>query len=278
MFKTARTLLLYTLEPVHIGAATGARGVDLPQTRDAWDDEPILPFSALRGMLADVCDPALRAVLLGAPSPGPRGVISPADARPVLFPVPSVAAGFAWITSPRWLARVSEPPDGVEVGPGQVVICQDSALDLRSGHGEGRVALAGTLFAARRDDTAFQGLRRWVSDILPDPDALGRRLAVVSDDECGRLLEHGMERRHRIRVEEGTVAPRALWSVEAIPRDAVFAAPLLAASPKLWDAAVRPQTAEKALERLREFLDRAEWVTIGGEITVGWGRCLARLC
>lgn len=312
MYESARALVLYAVEPVHVGAATGAGGVDLPVARDARGGDqpgergdPILTFSALRGAFRDVCPTALRPVLLGdAPdedsNEGRRGALTFTDALPLLFPVRSSKGGFAWVTCWRVLAEFAGrgrgttldlAPDGQNEGErdkaDEVRIAPGSALALRSPSGASFVVIAGSRYTATEVAALHTWLHTRLGGVSPGEAALAARIAVVADEVFAWLVESETERRARVRIDgnTGTVAAQALFSVEAVPRDTFFFGSVLALSPGLWrsaDAAVAAggqsfQTAEHVLDKTASVLTDADVVTIGGEITVGMGRCQARL-
>jgi CRISPR-associated protein Cmr4 len=301
VYEAAATLVVYAFEPVHVGAASGAGGVDRPVARDARGGDsggergdPILTFSALRGAFRDVCPPGLWRLLLGEvpedSGEGVRGAVTFTDASPLLFPIRSVKGGFAWATCPRILDEFGRRvgSGAPEAAPGESVgIAPGSALALREGGSRPFVVIAGARYSAVELDEIHTWLHTWLGDLSPGAPALAARVVVVPDQVFAGLVARETERRQRVRIERstGTVAGKALFSLEAVPRDTVFFGSVLALSPGLWKGAdggllsgdESPKTAEDVLKKTAEILKASAMLTIGGEVTVGMGRCQIRL-
>ncbi len=289
MYLVRRTLVVYALEPLHVGAAHGRGDVDLPVARDVATDDPILTFSGVRGMLRDaLTNDHERVVLLGdmpprrsADRPG-RGALGTTDAWPLLFPIRSSRGGFAWVTCSRFLRLFARAVDeeapvsdghGARVGPGSLLTC-------RAPGGGDLVMIAGRRYPTTRDGGTLEWLAGKLSSLVPSSASLARRVAIVPDRVCADLLREEMERRHRVRIEAatGAVAWGALFSLEVVPRDAIFFASLLASSPRVLGSATGGlEDAGDVIVRAKSRLEGAPRLTIGGEITVGMGRCLARV-
>lgn len=300
MYEAARTLIVHAIEPIHVGAAAGAGGVDLPVARDARRGEhergdPILTFSALRGAFRDVCPEDLRPLLLGeGPSgdsnEGARGALTFTDALPLLFPVRSVKGGFAWATCPRILGEfgrrtVANPPEVAAANA--VVIAPGAVIALRQEDAPPFVVIAGERYMTEEEGTICDWLHRRLGGASPGAVPLAARLAVVPDAAFARLVARETERRQRVRIDRttGTVAGQALFSVEALPRDTVLFGSILALAPGLFGSssstsgsdAKPPRSAGETLERAAAVLARRGELTIGGDVTVGMGRCQVRL-
>lgn len=129
--------LLHVLSALHVGGEDGGDGfIDQPVAREAASDFPLVPGSALKGVLRD--EPAFREglddsrykaviqALFGTgggddDSGGAQGALTVGDARLLCLPVRSLAGVFAWVTCPlvlgrflreaRWLgAAETDPP------------------------------------------------------------------------------------------------------------------------------------------------------------------------
>jgi len=135
-------LFLHAQTALHPGSGTALGVVDLPVQRERHTDWPIIPGSALKGILRDACrekakanylepsneedekekslTPRQRANervpdLLAAFGPGKivanetafAGAISVTDARILAFPVRSLRGVFAWVTCPTVIERLN---------------------------------------------------------------------------------------------------------------------------------------------------------------------------
>lgn len=283
MYDSEGTLVIYALDPLHVGASAGDASVDLPLARDVFLGDPILPFSAVRGMVFDACEsePDRPALLGAAPDldgNGRRGAVTFTDARPLLFPVRSARGGFAWMTCARLLSAFADSigsPITIEDSP-RARVPQRSELTLNAPGGHQVVVIAGHRLDVAAvehvaDSLAAELLDLGVSD-------LAARLVVVPDALCRELMTGETERRHRVRIDTGgTAADGGLFSLEAIPRDTVLFAKALALSPKILGSGPGSERGgAEALHLVAGALAAGDLV-IGGEATVGLGRCRARL-
>jgi len=139
--QAAAVLFLHAQTSLHPGSGTALGVVDLPVQRERHTQWPLIPGSALKGILRDACrekakrqfqddsddtPPAKRrtrrqkaneddAELVAAFGPGRisgeasthAGAISVCDARILAFPVRSLKGVFAWVTCPAVLGRLA---------------------------------------------------------------------------------------------------------------------------------------------------------------------------
>lgn len=108
--------LLHVLSALHVGGEDGGDGfIDQPVAREAASAFPLVPGSALKGVLRD--ESAFgeglgdrRKALFGTGggedgSGGTQGALTVGDARLLCLPVRSLAGVFAWVTCPLVLGR-----------------------------------------------------------------------------------------------------------------------------------------------------------------------------
>ncbi len=172
--------LLHALTPIHVGTESGLGAIDVPTTREAHTDFPIVPGSSVKGVLRERAEIELEKEYDGkvrrlhrdvAAAFGPRkdkasehrGGLIFGDAQMVALPVRCQRGTFAWVTCPMVLDRLvrdlegtgltlrtrvprlaEAPPPGA--GPGfdptqQARVCGSDALSLSLGGGARRVLL-----------------------------------------------------------------------------------------------------------------------------------------
>lgn len=292
----ARMLYLYALTPVHSGTGQAAGTIDLPVAREKVVNWPYLPGSSLKGVFRDACRPAGPARTWREQDADPAwqafyaafgpdttnaseaaGSLLFADGRLLCLPVRSYRGTFAWVSCPlalqRWQRDVASaglafslgaPPT---VAEGNALVTTGSALVL------GEQVYLEDLDLAAVTDPAVDAWASAIADAALDSDWRGQfrtRFAVVADDVFTFLTETGTDVVARIKLNEETktVACGALWYEEAIPSEAIFTAPLLAA----------PRNGASA-DALFGLVERAATsvLQIGGNATVGRGLVQARL-
>lgn len=279
----ARMLYLHAISPIHSGTGQSADVVDLPVARERVFKWPYLPGSSIKGVLRDACgdgDPALVREAFGpdtANASDGAGTLWFADGHLLCLPVRSYYGTFAWVSCPLALRRWQR--DHLTVGlafapraipspaGGTILLPPDS--DLAYG---GRVFLEELNFNAV-PDPAVQAVADVVADALFEGEwveLFRRRFAIVEDDQFTFLSETATEVVARIRLSEETktVASGALWYEEAVPAEAIFSAPVIAA----------PRNGRREAELFDVLASATDAILqIGGSASVGRGLARAHL-
>ena len=292
---TPRAVLgLYTETPLHCGAESATGYVDLPVQRERHTRYPLIPGTALKGVLRDEVkallgdqggDTVRRLFGHEDATKAAGGEVAFGDGFLVAFPVRSSGAPFHWVTCPFVLERVFRAL-GVD-GPG--VEAPDAGKAWAKGAGEvlleelrvvleplpaffgfvqaaaGDRPLDRLLALVPGDDRGFAYTR----SILPE------RLLILRDDDFRELVEIGTEVVTRIKLNAlGTTRTIEreeaeelglddferqgnLFVEELVPRETLFLSPL--------------RTAGDGAPDLFASLDRLPVVRLGGDETVGRG-------
>lgn len=278
----AKILYIHALTPVHTGTGQSVDVIDLPVAREETTGWPYIPGSSIKGVLRDVCgggaDSKLFSFAFGPETERAAegaGCLIFGDARIVCLPVRSLMGTFAWVTSPLVVARLKRDYVSLgfqfnadwsgSLGKNQIavttatklthnnkVILEDLDLEPVQNLSSSVDALANLLANA-----LFAGDQQWAQ-------FMKERLAVVHDDTFGFLCETATEVTARIRIEDEkkTVAQGGLWYEEAVPAEAIFAAPLIATPRNGVSADELYGVIKPALEQI---------VQIGGNASVGRG-------
>uniref|UniRef100_A0A7V4G9T2 Type III-B CRISPR module RAMP protein Cmr4 n=1 Tax=Desulfobacca acetoxidans TaxID=60893 RepID=A0A7V4G9T2_9BACT len=230
------------------------------------------------------------------------GAVSFTEARLLLFPVRSLKGTFAYLTCPLAVERLQRDletikacggPDLTErnscrlpqnlTHPGEAEVLvnsnaqkQDSCLVITpSGQNQGpQVVLEEFTFTAQADSQVGE-LAKWLVAAAPslpwlDKANLAKRVAVVADNVFKDFVEMSTEviTRNQIDNKTGTVAERALWTEEHLPRESVLYAPIFAA-PSFLAADPKLNGADAVINFLTT--NGAGYLWIGGNTTVGRG-------
>ena len=110
MFTAQKSLFLYAVSPIHMGAGQAIGLIDNPIQREVHTNHPVFAGSGIKGAVRH----RLYALLpkednrlnryFGADSQGASdyaGAVSFSDAQLVLFPVRCTKAGYVYATSPK---------------------------------------------------------------------------------------------------------------------------------------------------------------------------------
>lgn len=277
-------LLIHALSPVHAGTGHSPGAIDLPIARDKATGFPILPGSGIKGAMRSHLTRTAPNDVKSVFGPDTTGASEHAgglwvgDANLVALPVRSVVGTFAWVTSPFLLGRffrdASEAgmkPPGLPQGP-PIAGCQTAKqAKLKEGN---KVYFEDLDFAVDEND-AVGVIADWLGQHFFDTDfwrlRFRERFCIVNDDVMSYLAQHGTDIVNRIRLENDTktVAKGALWSEESLPTETLLAAHVVVAPNDKTKSAADLKTT------LRSYGSRT--LQLGGDSTVGRGRCMLRV-
>jgi CRISPR-associated protein Cmr4 len=294
MTPNTRLYWLHALTPLHVGAGRGAGYIDLPIVRGKVTNWPLVPGSAVKGVLADHYGatreerdkkPLLRVAFGRAEEEAEQsnsGSLVFTDARLACLPVRSLYGTFAWCTSSLALRRLLRDLDAgglagelqVPPEPPAQAVCLPQGVHSVLAGGD-RIYFEDLDFGVQRckDSAAWAAqLARW---IFPKDEAwqneFRQRFAVLHDDCFNFLCETGTEVTARVRLleEQKTVAPGALWYEEALPAETVLAG-------LVWCDRVFGGSGTTPEQLFDTYCPPETLLQVGGKATVGRGqvRCL----
>jgi len=305
MSQHTRMFWIHALTPLHVGAGRGVGYIDLPVMREKVTNHPLVPGSAVKGVLSDhfSADQEARQksdklrVAFGIADRDAKqrndrqeggansGSLVFTDARLVCLPVRSLYGTFAWCTSPMILKRLhrdlqatglaSRLSAPAEMKTSETIhVPQGTTSALRGD--QGRVFLEDLDFQAQDCPTAAA----WASELgtwLFGAENLwattfASHFAVVSDDVFGFLAETGTEVNARVRIDDTkkTVADRALWYEESLPAETILAG--LVWCDRVFGTSDKSITQDSLLNEFCSAGGEGKSLQIGGKATVGKGR------
>lgn len=294
-----RLFFLHALTPLHVGVGQSLGVVDLPIMRERSTQLPIVPGSAVKGVLRDAWaqvqepSPWAQAAQCIATLMGPKtdelaanahaGALAFGDARTLLLPVRSLAGVAAWVTCPFVLNRYARDlaMQGGTAPPvpkvDQALLASDDAAVVFSvpGHqGQKTVLLEDLELPARHDGAARQWADHLAQAMAPLEgtwsDLLGRHLVLLPDDEFAFLVETATEIRARVRIDDKTrtVAEGALWYEENLPAETLLWGVLGVGPSRRPNDVASIDEVDRRLPAGQPLL-----LQIGGKQTVGRGLC-----
>ncbi len=148
---------LHALTPLHVGTGVGVGFIDLPIQREKATGWPIVPGSAVKGVLADHFGASpearkkndetgrhLRAAFGIADSEQEAGSNSGSlvftDARLVCLPVRSLYGTFAWVSCPLALSRLSRDAEVTKTSLGPALTVADGSAAIPAEVGSALIA------------------------------------------------------------------------------------------------------------------------------------------
>lgn len=278
-----KTFHLHALSALHVGTGQSVGVVDLPIARARATNLPLVPGSALKGVLRDEfallpgIDARRHKTLFGPESSVEgethAGALAVGDAHLLILPIRSFNGVVAFATCPFILNRYARDlglkPALPTLGNEQATLPQGS--QLASGN---KVLLEDLdLGALSADASATAWAQRIAASLYPDQaewqDEFVKHFTILPDQVFSFLADTATEIRARIRIDDQTrtVATGALWYEENLPAEAV-----------LWGvigvSRSRNRDDDASADDLASLLPQKELaVQIGGKHTVGRGLC-----
>lgn len=275
---------LHALSALHVGTGQAIGAVDLPIARAKATHLPLVPGSALKGVLRDeFAGHADQALLFGPErindaDSAHAGAVAFGDAHLLLLPVRSLAGVMAWATCPFVLARYAADarragqntlPTVPTIKPGKVGLTTDNQLTLTSGK-----VVFDDLDLDADKGSADKWAQYFASTLFADDadyaSQFPAHFALLSDADFSFLADTGTEIRARIRIndETGTVAKGALWWEENLPAESVLWGVLGIGPGRTPKTSCSP---DQVAEKLRQGVAHGKLLQIGGKATVGRG-------
>lgn len=286
-----KSFLIHALSALHVGVGQAIGVVDLPIARSKATRLPLVPGSALKGVLRDHVhrlDPGLVGPMFGpdtirAAEDSYSGAVAFGDAHLLLLPARSLAGVMAWVTCPFVLRRYAADlalagqagiPEVPQVKDGEALIEQDSLLKLGA---SGKVVFDDIDLTAKPETSEWA--KHLGSRLFQGEDATDfqKHFAIISDDNFAFLAETGTEIRARIRMddEKGVVQKGALWYEENLPAESVLWGVMGFGEERQGGKQQRLSGADMVQKLQAALGKQGALIQIGGKATVGRG--LARL-
>ena len=278
---------IHALTPLHVGVGFGLGFIDLPVIREKITNWPIVPGSAVKGVLADHFDAAtadkrksdtlLRAAFgIAGEDHSNSGSLVFTDARLACLPVRSLYGTFAWVTSPLALQRLARDLEAAAAG-GLPAIPEVPEAETHLARGsalkgpDGKVYLSDLDFTAREASPADDWAARIAAWVFPGEPAWAaeytKRFAILPDASFNFLCETGTEVTARVRIdpERKSVARGQLWYEEYLPAETILAG-------LVWCDRVFAANGLTPAQLLERFCSGTQRLQIGGKATIGKGR------
>jgi CRISPR-associated protein Cmr4 len=269
-----KIMTIFTRTPLHVGAGSSVGAIDQPVIRERHTGFPVIPGSAIKGVLRDYATGQKIAdieKLFGHEPTGKEdnayaGAIGFGEARLLAFPLRSAKGSFALATCPLALARFAR--DGgltfaiPQVADNECLASASVKLD------SDKVAMEEYVFEAKGDFPSdwAENLSGLLNDVvLKEAKA---HFVLLSDGDFQHFAKNACQVQHHNRIdsETGTVVEGALFNTETVPSETLFYAPLHALKDDCTDNELFKHFSED--ERLLQF---------GGDGTTGLGFCTCKL-
>jgi CRISPR-associated protein Cmr4 len=293
--REAALFFIHAQTALHPGSGSALGTVDLPVQRERHTRWPVIPGSALKGILRGAYRPKDgnhqgREDWLAAFGPETdeagthAGALSLTDARILAFPVRSLKGVFAWVSCAAVLERLVRDVKlaeaefaGLQVPatlPENRALCPQPSPLVVDGN-----KLVLEEFEFERTGSA-DGVADWIArhafgrtDSFT-PARFKTHFVVLHDDDFTHFVRHATEVVARVGLdyEHKTVKSGALFYEEFLPAETLFYT-LVLAGPSRREGHNKP--ARGILSYLRDSMP--DVLQIGGDETIGKGICAVRL-
>lgn len=263
-----KLLTIFTRAPLHVGAGSSVGAVDQPVVRERHTGFPVIPGSALKGVLADLWldwsdkeNPRRDndgIGILGSEdnSAAKAGSLLIGEGKLAAFPIRSAKGCWAWLTCPMVLSRLGIASDAVPQTEGafapEALALGDSVV-----FEEYPLKVAGAV-----PQTVVDAYLRYSDEPLWK-DNLAKHLAVVNDELFQYFAQNACEIANHNRIDDktGVVAKGALFSQENVPSETMFVSEINTRESDDFEKLAAKLKAENGL------------LQIGADRTTGLGWC-----
>lgn len=280
-------LTLFTRTPLHVGAGTSVGAIDQPVVRERHTGYPVIPGSALKGVLADLwldrSDPAapvrsrVGKRLFGEDdlkANAAAGKLLIGESKLLAFPVRSAKGCFAWITCPMVLARFDRdarkriPIPSIEVVKGAAKVATET--DVLLTFKDASTAVFEEYSMPTSKDEAVDGLAKALQPLCSDKvwsELVAKKLAVVDDETFAYFAKNACEvaQHNRINDTTNTVDGSGFFNQENVPSETLFY------------ALVSCEDESLLKDEFANQIKKEGMLQIGADMTTGLGWCTATL-
>lgn len=257
----------HCITPIHVGSGSNLGVVDLPVYREIHTDFPVIPSSAIKGVLRaryemEVSKEEAKKIF-GSEEKEENseqatlqaGEVIFTDAKILLFPVKSLKGVFVWITSPLVISRFVRDTgkkldiDFSKLTETNALVSSDRPVV------SGKVILEEFSFDAVKEEKIKQ-----IKDIVKhsiDPE----KIVVLPDNIFRFFVKNYTEIVARIRIDQakGTVKEGGLWYQELVPAETVY-----------YSCMMSRVSDNDSLEKISQFIN-GKTLQFGGDETLGRG-------
>ena len=255
--KDIHCVYLYLFSPLHTGGAT-QEGNLVGIARESHTDLPYIPSSTIRGKLrASESNKETRKNLFGTEIEDggqlEQGSIWVGDGSILWLPVPSLSHGVVWITSPMLLRRWARLQEGKTL-MSSIPAPYSTNFEVQS---------AVYLKDAILKQKDLQHNER-LDDFIPKhTDANIDRAIVLPDRHCSTLVQMGLWRQVKVKLDDTKTVEGGFRYEEAIPPDTMMFFP--------WGLVAQAGGKSSDPAPFNDLLKSLSLVQIGGQESLGRG-------
>jgi CRISPR-associated protein Cmr4 len=212
-----KKVIYHQLATMHIGSGSNLGIVDLPIYREGHTDFPVIPSSAIKGVIRSNYGEEKENTKILFGDQDLEGDIIFTDAKILLFPVKSLKGVFVWITCPLVLKRFEQDTnsklefdytvaDNTAIASSDIVMVKDSVI------------LEEFSFQTKKDEK-IKTLKNLTSNKVDE-----NKIVILPDDIFRFFVKNYTEVVARIRIDQntGTVQEGGLWYQELTPTETVY--------------------------------------------------------
>jgi len=251
---------LYLLSPLHTGGTT-QEGNLLGIARESHTNLPYIPSSTIRGKLrSSIKDETEKFKLFGtelgnASTTLEQGDIWIGDGSILWFPIPSLSHGVVWISSPLLLRRWTK------LNNPQMTIPSEYSCNFKKDSTNIYLKDAQIKADQMQDFSNFKDF-----GIKDAPNSGIERVLVLPDKHCATVIQMGLWRQVKIKLNQHKTVDGGFRYEEAIPPDTLMYFP--------WGTTSQANgSAKQSALDLQSLLTNNSILQIGGQESLGRGFC-----
>lgn len=251
------SVYLYLLSPLHTGGTT-QEGNLVGIARESHTNFPYIPSSTIRGKLrSGVSDKESRKQLFGPElEPGvqlTQGDIWIGDGSILWIPVPSLSHGVIWVSCPLLLKRWKRlQTDYVPEIPAEYSTNINSTKDKPTS-----IYLKDAIIKSEN----LQDWGTWADFVPATEDDLIDKVLVLPDQHCATVIQMGLWRQVKIKLDQTKSVDGGFRYEEAIPPDTLM----------YFTWGLTSQSTQQKTSDFENILNTNQVLQIGGQESLGRG-------
>ena len=286
MYKDGKLFTLYAVTSVHPGSGSNLSYVDLPIQREKHTSFPVIPGSAMKGVIRNIAmrvwnDNSKVNTYFGSQDTGETASsVAFTDAKILFYPVRSIRGIFAYVTCPYVLQRFSNEMKSIvnnvnnedifvinskindAIAEDEIIVSHGSELVIDTDSNNKEAGLEEYIFKVKEQINDYLVLNNMKKHIVSEVSGIEKRIAVVSDTVFNDFVNYAIEIRTRIKIDQtkGTAETGALFVVELIPSESIF-----------YSIALFKENENAAMQDEIKKLLHNTMIQIGSDETIGNG-------
>ncbi|MCL6478843.1 MAG: type III-B CRISPR module RAMP protein Cmr4 [Peptococcaceae bacterium] len=254
---------------LHPGSGQNVGAIDLPVSREAKTQYPVIYGSGLKGALKEKCGQLEKFdadLVFGKPDNA--GAVGVTDARLLLLPLRSLSGHFKLATCTYILQRLKRDLKLAGQDASFAVPVPEPSQVLVAKKSDDTMYLEEFIFSVEKDSSLKEVIEK-ISTLVLHEDVRGRlegQVVVLNDHDFSYFAANGLPVTARNQLDNDTKTSKNLWYEETLPPDTL-----------MYSLLIPRRGKEDSLQQVFKAFESSPYLQVGGNETVGQGWCAVKI-